>query len=247
MNDQKESTVTDIASAKLARHNSTDARPNTRSWALLAGIFSTTSALAAGGHHALDDAVILEPGNCQVESWFTRSDDRERMLHVGSGCRVGPVELGVAAEHARQTGASETGYGLQVKWATELVPGFNAGLSLSTDWQSHVRPRHQGSTVAGLLSWFPREDVALHLNLGRDFARAGADQDRSGVSVEWTAGPGWSVTAERYLEEQTHFVRAGLRWALSEAWSFDLSRAHRLRGPGESNWTFGTTWQFPHP
>jgi hypothetical protein len=67
------------------------------------------------------------------------------------------------------------------------------------------------------------------------------------VSVEWTAGPGWSITVERYLETQTHFVRAGLRWALSDAWSVDLSRAQRLRGPEASNWTFGGTWQFAHP
>ncbi|HWP12730.1 MAG TPA: hypothetical protein VNN06_12960, partial [Ramlibacter sp.] len=99
----------------------------------------------------------------------------------------------------------------------------------------------------GLFSWFPRDELAFHLNLGRDFVHRAADEDRAGVSVDWTAVPGWSITAERYLEAQTHFVRAGLRWALSEALSLDLSRAHRLRGPGESNWTFGATWQFKRP
>jgi hypothetical protein len=237
--------MTNMTSAAAA--NLTGAASQTRPWALAAGLCWATSALAAGGHHALDDAVILEPGNCQVETWLSHSDDRQRLLHVGSGCRVGPVEVGVAAEHARQSGASETGYGLQAKWATELLPGFNAGVSLSTGWQAHVRPRYQGSTVSGLLSWFPRDDLAFHLNLGRDFVHRDEDQDRSGVSVEWTARPGWSITAERYLEAQTHFVRAGVRWAISEAWSVDLSRAHRLRGPGESNWTLGATWQFPRP
>jgi hypothetical protein len=218
-----------------------------RAWALLAGSFSATAVIAAGGHHALDDAVILEPGNCQLESWLSRSDDRQRLLHAGAGCRVGPLEIGVAAENARQAGASDTGYGLQAKWATELVPGFNAGLSISGGWQARMRPRYQGSTLSGLFSWFPRDDLALHLNLGRDFVHRDADLNRSGVSVEWTARPGWSITAERYLEAQTHFVRAGMRWAISEAWSVDLSRAHRLRGPGESNWTLGATWQFPRP
>ena len=219
-------------------------RGHSRAWALLAGIFSTTAVMAAGGHHALDDAVILEPGTCQVESWLTHSDDRQRRLHAGTGCRVGPLEIGVAAEHALQ---ADTGYGLQAKWATELLPRLHAGLSLSTGWQAHVRPRYQGSTLSGLVSWFPVDDLALHLNLGRDFVRGDADQDRSGVSVEWTARPGWSITGERYLEAQTHFVRAGLRWAISEAWSVDLSRAHRLRGPGESTWALGATWQFSRP
>ncbi len=222
-------------------------RRHCRAWALLTGIFSTPAVMAAGGHHALDDAVILEPGTCQVESWLTRSDDHQRRLHAGTGCRVGPLEIGVAAEHARQADTGDTSYGLQAKWATELLPGLRAGLSLSTGWQAHVRPRYQGSSLSGLVSWFPVNDLALHLNLGRDFVRGDADQDRSGLSVEWTARPGWSITGERYLEAQAHFVRAGLRWAISEAWSVDLSRAQRLRGPGESTWTVGATWQFARP
>lgn len=218
-----------------------------RACAVLAGFLASTPVLAAGGHHALDDAVILEPGQCQVESWFSRSDERQRLLHLGTGCRVGPLELGAAVEHARQSGASDTGYGLQAKWATEMLPGFNAGLVLSTGWQAHMRPRYQGATASALFSWFPRDELVFHLNLGRDFVHRDADLDRSGVSAEWTAVPGWSLTVERYLEARTHFVRAGVRWALSEAWSVDLSRAHRLRGPGESNWTLGATWQFPRP
>lgn len=207
---------------------------------------AASGALAAGGHHALDDAAILEPGTCQVESWYSRAGDGQRLLHAGTGCRVGPLELNLAAEHARGGGdGSHTGYQLQGKWATELRPGLQAGLSLAGGWQAHLRPRYQATSVVALLSWFPDDELALHLNLGRDLVRRGADQDRSGVSFEWTARPGWALTAERYAEAGSHFVRAGLRWALDDAWSIDLSRAHRLRGPGLSNWTFGATWQFP--
>lgn len=210
-------------------------------------LWASTSVMAAGGHHALDDAVILEPGTCQVESWFSRAADHQRLLHAGGGCRVGPLELGVAAEHARGDGASDTGYQVQGKWATELAAGLNAGLSLTGGWQAHARPRYQATTLSALLSWFPRDDLALHLNLGRDFVRRQDDEDRAGVSLEWTVRPGWSLTTERYLEAGTHFARAGVRWAINEAWSVDLSRAHALRGPGVSNWTLGATWQFPRP
>lgn len=92
-----------------------------------------------------------------------------------------------------------------------------------------------------------RDDVALHLNVGRDFAHRAPDQCRSGISAEWSPRPGWSLVGERYREAGAHFVRAGLRWAASDAWSVDLSRAHLLRGPGESNWTLGTNWQFGRP
>src|SRR5215208_215334 len=164
--------VANITPAGLALRNSPACRtlhPRPLAWALLAGVFSSTCALAAGGHHALDDAVILDPGMCQVESWLTRSADRQRLLHAGADCRVGPLELGVSAEHSRLAGNSDTGYGLQAKWATEVLPRFNAGLSISTGWQAHVRPRYQGATASGLVSWFPSDELALHLNLGRDF------------------------------------------------------------------------------
>jgi len=218
-----------------------------RTWAVLAGICASTAAVAAGGHHAVDDAAIAEPGACKVESWLTDAQDGERLLHAGGGCRVGPIELNGSAEYARVDGSSQTGYGLQGKWATELLPGFSAGLSLATNWQAHLRPRWQGSTLSTLFTWSPREDLSLHLNLGRDFVHGGDDQARSGAAVEWTARPGWSIVGERYLADRTHYLRAGLRRTVSEGWTVDFSRAQRLSGPRASNWTLGTAWQFGRP
>ena len=210
--------------------------------ALVAGLAMSGAAQAAGGHHGVDDAAILEPGTCELEGWFTRAGAGERLLHAGVGCRVGPVELGAAAERARDPAGHATGYGLQVKWATEVAPGLSAGVSVSPGWQAHVRPRYQGTTVSGLLTWAVREDVALHANLGRDLLHGASDLNRSGVAVEWTPKAGWSLMAERYAESATQFVRAGVRWAIVENVTVDLSRAHSLRGPGSSNWTLGATW-----
>lgn len=228
---------------RSCRKRGRPARP--RTWAVAAGLLWATSVIAAGGHHALDDAVILEPGTCQVESWLTRAEGHERLLHAGGACRAGAIELGVAAERAHADGGSGSGYQVQGKWATEVRPGFNAGLSLTGIWQAHARPRYQATSLVGLASWFPREDMAFHLNLGRDFLQGQADENRAGVAGEWTVRAGWSLTGERYFEAGTHFLRAGVRWAINEAWSVDLSRAHRLQGPGASSWTLGASWQFP--
>ena len=222
-------------------------RARARIWALLAGTFSATCVMAAGGHHAVDDAAITDPGGCKLESWWTAARGGDRLLHGGGGCRVGPVELNAAGEHTRNSGGSESNSSLQMKWATEVAPGFSAGLSLAASWQAHAQPRHQTDTLVTLFTWAARDDLALHLNLGRDFNHADADQNRGGVSAEWRAQPNWSVVAERYLDAGTHFVRAGVRWAVSEGWSIDLSRAQRLRGPADSNWTVGATWQFQRP
>jgi hypothetical protein len=238
--------MTKIVAGVTSRH-STSVLARLRASAALAVLCWAATAQAAGGHHAVDDAAILEPGLCQLEAWLKGAQGGERLAHGGAGCRVGPVELTAASEHTRDGIPSQTISSLQAKWATQVAPRFGAGLSMAGDWRAHVRPHHPVTTIAALLTWAARDDLALHANLGRDFVRAGSDLNRSGVAAEWTARPGWSLTAERYVEDRTQFVRAAVRWSVSDAWSIDLSRAQRLRGPSASNWTLGTTWQFERP
>lgn len=202
-------------------------------------------AQAAGGHHAVDDAELLDEGRCKLESWYERSSSSGRLLHLGAGCRVGALELGAATEPQRQDGSSTSDHSLAIKWATEVAPGLSAGLSASPSWQAHARPRFQGTTAAALLTWEAVENVRLHGNLGRDFVHRGGDESRGGVAIDWTPGGGaWQLAAERYRQEGGHFARAGLRWAPSKDWIVDLSRAVRIRGAGESSWTIGLTREF---
>ncbi|MGV3573427.1 MAG: hypothetical protein ACO1PB_22785 [Ramlibacter sp.] len=207
---------------------------------LLCAALAANAALAAGGHHAVDDAAILEPGQCEGEGWFARAHGGERLLHAGLGCRAGAFELGAAAEVARQ-GGSQAAYGLSAKWAHAVADRFAIGASIGPNWQSHAAWRYQGATAAVLATWTPREDVALHLNLGRDLVHRGRDLRRHGIAAEWMPGERWSLVAERYLEERSHFVRTGARWSFGQDWSVDVSRAHRLRGPGASAWTLGVS------
>jgi hypothetical protein len=209
--------------------------------ALAAGLWPALGQ-AAGGHHAVDDAAILEAGQCEVEGWWGRSQGGERLLHAGAGCRVGPVELGIAGESARLAGVSATGWGAQVKWAMPLTEDFSIGLAVSPASQAHVRPRYQGSTLSMLATWKASDTLALHANLGRDLVHRGADVNRSGIAAEWSPLDAWSFVAERYVEERAHYLRAGARWAVRDNFSVDLSRAQRLSGPGASNWTLGVTW-----
>lgn len=203
--------------------------------------------LAAGGHHAVDDAQVLEPGRCEAESWFQRSGAPSRLLHGEVGCRVGPVELAVSSEYERQRGddpGSQTTHAVQVKWATELGAGVSAGLSVAPQWQARARPRWQATTAVALLTWQATESVALHANAGRDFVRNDTDQGRGGVSADWEFLQGWKAIAERYREEGGHFARAGLRWEPAKDWTVDLSRAKHLRGAGESSWTIALKREF---
>jgi hypothetical protein len=203
------------------------------------------SARAAGGHHGIDDAQLLRAGECELETWATRDSARTRLLHTGASCRVGPLEIGLDGEHARlDGGASATAWAAEAKWARELDEQLGVGVLVQPSWQAHERPRYQGTAVIALASWAPRADLTVHVNLGRDLLRAARDRPRGGAALEWLAASGWTLVAERYLEEDTHFVRAGVRWQVGEHWSLDLSRAVRLAGPNPSNWTLGLTLPF---
>ncbi len=197
---------------------------------------------AAGGHHAVDDAALLEPGQCELEGWAIRPQGGGRTWHAGAGCRVGPVELGLAAEHARAGGASTTGWLPALKWATPVGGGpVSVGVSLGPQWQAQARPRYQGTAAVGLLTWSASDHLAIHLNAGRALVHRGPDERLLGLSAEWTSPAGWSAVVERDIAGDAHHLRAGLRFAVAEQWSVDFSRTHRLSGPGASGWTFGVT------
>ena len=84
----------------------------------------------------------------------------------------------------------------------------------------------------------------LHANIGRDYLHD-AHQARSGVAADWTTpGGSWLFAVERYLENRTHFARAGVRWFASNEWTLEASRAQRLHGERPSNWTVAFTRSF---
>jgi hypothetical protein len=209
----------------------------------LPALLAAGHALAAGGHHSVDDANILPRGECEQESWFSREQGNTRVLHAGVNCRVGPVELGLAGEHARGGGdGSATAWNVEVKWAHELAEGLNIGFDLQPVWQPRQRPRFEATRFAALATWVPHAAWGVHLNIGRDFVRSGSDMARYGIGVDWAPVNRWTLTAERFLEEHTHFLRAGVRWAGGQLWTLDFSRAQRLSGPAPSNWTIGVTF-----
>src|SRR4029453_9722065 len=105
-------------------------------------------ARAAGGHYAVDDAAILDPGACQVELWIDRAaGGRGTLLHAGPGCRAGPVELSLNLDHFHAEGAGAvTAVGPQLKWVRELMPALSAGIVVSAGVRDHA-PHFIGNTV----------------------------------------------------------------------------------------------------
>lgn len=211
-----------------------------------AGLLATAfSVRAAGGHHAVDDAALIEPGQCQVETWADREQGGARsLLHVGPACRVGPVELALNLDRTQLsgTGAVVTA-GPQLKWATPLGKGVSVGLVVFASGQERA-PHYLGSSVVLPVTWQASETWLVHVNAGRDFRHYAGDDSRAGAAVEWMPSQVLSFVAERFREGRRNFSRAGARWTLDPALSIDLGRARSLQAGVPAWWTLGFNWTF---
>ena len=84
-------------------------RPEHALFAASLALTIAADACAAGGHFDVDDATVLEPGHCQYEIWAARvPDSSASVFHLGPGCRVGPLELGVNFDRLRAAGDSRS-------------------------------------------------------------------------------------------------------------------------------------------
>nr|WP_316641665.1 hypothetical protein [uncultured Roseateles sp.] len=202
--------------------------------AWLAGTASPAS--AAGGHYAVDDAAILEPGQCQLETWLEReAGNARRLLHVGPACRLGPVEIGLNLDRVRLGSSSTTSVlGPQLKWARALTEQLSIGLAAAASWQHHA-PHYLGSTLVVPISYQLSDRWLAHINIGRDFRAGQADGSRAGAALEWSPDAAWSLIGERFRDSGANSWRLGGRWNLTPSLSLDLSRAKGL-GPRPPAW-----------
>lgn len=214
---------------------------------MLAGLVvgSAGPAHAAGGHHAVDDAAIADPGTCVLDVWAARHPPgASQLLHAGPACRVGPVELALSTERQDDGLDRVQSAGVAAKWAMPLDARWSIGASVSAAWQE-ASPRYAGALLNLPLTWQAAEPLKLHLNIGHAFGRAADDGARtSGLAAEWTPLPAWTGVAEYFRASgQTH-RSLGLRYALTRAVMLDLSQARRVDGAVPAWWTAGLRWNF---
>ena len=213
---------------------------------LLAVLFVVSPlAKAAGGHHAVDDAALLDAGKCKLEGWAERETGDGRSLHhLGTGCRVGPVELGLNLDNERQAALdAATSFGPQIKWAYSLTDVLSVGVVGSVKFNSQS-PRYASSTLVVPLTWRATDTLAAHVNWGRNFLRGGAGQPRGGVALEWVPVTDLSLVVERFREAANNSTRVGARYSLTPDVKLDISRARSLNAGGVSWWTAGLIWEF---
>ena len=197
----------------------------------------------AGGHFTVDDAALLDPGQCQIDAWVEHESRADRRLaHVGPSCGLGPVEVGLGWDRSRiQAADAPLATGAYVKWAVGLTDAVSLGAVVAGNWQA-ASPRHAGTTLVIPVSWRIDDALQAHFNVGRDYVRGGVHANRAGVAVEWRPATRWLVIAEQFRQSEASFARIGLRWEPTKALSIDLSRADRWSGPSSAWWTLGMSW-----
>ncbi|WP_172672190.1 hypothetical protein [Variovorax paradoxus] len=189
----------------------------------------------AAGHFDVDDAGMLDPGQCQYETWWGRTGvEPVTGFHFGPACRVGPVELGLNFDRLSVQGVRSVTGGPQLKW-TFLGQAGDAPLSAAVSMGTVSDLKH-GGRIGGQfvvpVTWRPAASLQLHANLGADWAQGtGARTPRGGLAVEWALDDAVSLIAERNRASGVWTSRIGGRFSLTPLISVDIS-ASRTRPAG---------------
>ena len=197
--------------------------------------------LYAGQPLVTDDAAVVAPRTCQVETWTRRTgDSRETWLQPA--CNFGgDLELAVGAGRIAAEGEPRSsGIVLQAKWARPRGEhdawAFGAVAGAARDTQA---PRghlaFQSRYAVGLASWHPRDGVEIDLNLGLAHVDRLGGHALAGVALQYALAPRLQMLAEIFRDEPgAGKFQAGLRWIVVpdrlEAFASYGNRLHPLPG-----------------
>lgn len=199
-------------------------------------------AASAGGHFDVDDADTLGEGRCQYELWAGRAQSSSTAFqHLGLGCRVGAVELGLSGDRSSRPAARVLGPAIKWTWLGEPEQPVRAALAFGAgwDWRKHGKPSRQ---LLLPLTWQPLPALMLHANVGADWAGDSPRSARRGLAAEWAVDGKLSLIMERNRAAHAWTTRGGLRLGLTPALTLDMSAA-RAR-PGGTVYTLGLSHEF---
>lgn len=222
--------------------------------AMAAALLATVLPAQAERPMAVDDAGTLERGGAKVEFGWSR-DDEERGIDGAVG--YGPIdnlEVELGFERARDSVSGPDvrtrGVGFAMKWVPlQAETGLSAGVKLDT---GRVRVEVDGdretaraNAITGLATWRFGSGQAVHVNLGREWVRAGGDTETAnlwGVGVEQPLSAELTVAAEVFgAEDARPDTQVGVRYEVAEG--VKLSAAIG-RGNDRSFGNAGIAWEF---
>ncbi len=213
--------------------------------------------LAAGAAHAgspmvVDDAGIVAPGSCQLESWRRQSRPATEIwalpaCNLGSGLELTAGGAVLTARGAR----AEREVLVQAKTLLRPLDDGGWGIALAVGGVRHV-----GTGTTDMYAYLPAtrafagDALLVHANLG--WLREGAsrrDHLSWGVGSEWRLARRTSLLAETFGQDAGRpSWQAGVRhWLLPERLQLDATCGNRLGDGAGQRWVaIGLRW-LPKP
>jgi hypothetical protein len=208
--------------------------PDKRAALLAASALLSTTAWA-GRPLATDDATILAPGDCQVETWHQHSGPLREWWAMPA-CRFGGWEL--AAGKGQSNNAV-----LQAKTVLRSLNANGWGLGLAVATQHGMARQH--TVNLPLTMSFGGDALLVHLNGGWLRQPGAPGRATWSFGSELAFAPRWSASVESYGSHHRPPTRqAGLRYTLVEG-RLDLDASVAKTSGAPHQLSLGMTWALP--
>jgi predicted RNA binding protein YcfA (HicA-like mRNA interferase family) len=198
----------------------------------------------AGRPMSVDDASLVSPSSCQLETWYQKQADENQFWFVPA-CNVGKnlemtVGLGSIDEHISRSHQLSVQAKTQIK---ALQPNhWGVGFSLGSEVNlKHPDDQSWNINVPMSMSFFD-DDLLFHANLG--WKRDELEQLNSttwGLATEKRIVEPLTLTAEFYGDDRTSpFYQLGLKYKIFKDYiQFDMSYADQLSSKSAALYSVG--------
>lgn len=202
----------------------------------------------SGGPYVVDDADVIDPGTCQMETWYARRSASSDQAALAPGCHFAGAEWSLFGLAARNDGERSRSIAVQGKWLLRPLHTGGPGVALVVGGGAESRAGRLSELFAYLpLSLEPVDGLRLHANLG-----GLRDRDAAQWATTWGAGFDWSLLprlhllGERFGDDRgDRGWQLGLRPVLIEdALHLDLVLGRHIDGIRGDWWTLGAVWAF---
>ncbi|MCB5184868.1 hypothetical protein LG201_06590 [Methylobacillus gramineus] len=218
----------------------------TAGYSLCLALILCSPSIFAARPMVTDDARVVDPKSCQLESWVKRNRGSMEYWAL-PGCNVGErLELSLGGAITREDRASEnTDIAMQAKTIFKPLETNGYGYGLVVGYAQHPRLDNNSSMIGNAYAYMPisasffSDKLILHTNLG-----ALHDKELSRTNMTW--GIGSEIPLPHHLEliaetfgdhRSRPYYQAGLRyWIIPERVQIDTTYGNRLGTQTEERW-----------
>lgn len=180
----------------------------------------------SGGHFAVDDAALTDPGRCQIEAWYARSDRDNDEMTILPACNPSgnlEVTLGISRVQEAQQRDSITELALK----TQLLPLARDRIEVAVSvagFRSHDASKFIGGEALVPVTVQLSERLMSHINVGWGWQRGDDDAALLGLAFDYALHEQVSVIAEGYGTHRGESrYGAGFRFAPVDGLDIDFA------------------------